>query len=303
MAFKRIVVAGGGTLGSQIAYQTAYSGFQVTIYDINAAAIAAAKRRIATWDQAYAQEMNATPAVIHDTNDRLAFATDLETAVEDADLVIEAVPEVVAIKNDFYAALAKVAPARTIFATNSSTMVPSQFAAITGRPAQFMALHFANHVWENNMAEAMGHQGTSPEVYQQVVAFARQIGMVVIQLHKEQPGYILNTILIPFMDAALVLWVHEVADPQTIDRAWMVATGAPMGPFGILDEIGLRTAYNIMLAASTAPGKGTLVDVAHKIKSEMIDQNKLGQESNQGFYSYPAPAFASAKFLKDDGKD
>jgi len=303
MAFKRIVVAGGGTLGSQIAYQTAYSGFQVTIYDLNAAAIAAAKRRIATWDQAYAQEMNATPAVIHDTNERLAFATDLETAVEDADLVIEAVPEVVAIKNEFYAALAKVAPARTIFATNSSTMVPSQFAAITGRPAQFLALHFANHVWENNMAEVMGHRGTSPEVYQQVVAFARQIGMVVIQLHKEQPAYILNTILIPFVDAALVLWVHGVADPQTIDRAWMVATGAPMGPFGILDEIGLRTAYNIMLAASTAPGKGTLVDVAHKIKSEMIDQNKLGQESNQGFYSYPAPAFASAKFLKDDGKD
>ncbi|WP_125583315.1 3-hydroxyacyl-CoA dehydrogenase [Levilactobacillus cerevisiae] len=299
MMFKKIVVAGGGTLGSQIAYQTAYSGFQVVIYDVNAAAVAAAKRRIATWDQVYAQEMNATPAVIHDTNEHLSFATDLETAVEDADLVIEAVPEVLPIKNDFYASLAKVAPAKTIFTTNSATFVPSQFATITGRPAQFLALHFTNHVWENNMAEVMGHPGTDEAVYQQVVAFAHQIGMVAIQLHKEQSAYVLNAILVPFIDAALMLWVHGVADPTAIDRAWMVATGAPMGPFGILDEIGLRNAYTVMLAASTESGKGGLVDVAHKLKIEMLDQNKLGLESNQGFYSYPAPAFASAKFLQE----
>lgn len=298
MTIEKVTFAGGGTLGSQIAYQTAYSGLEVTVYDVNAAAISAAKRRMATWDQSYTREMNATPAVLFDTNERLHFATDLATAVEDADLVIEAIPEVLTIKSAFYGELAKVAPAKTIFATNSSTLVPSQFAAMTGRPEKFLALHFANHIWSNNMTEVMGHAGTDPAIYEAGVTFARQIGMVPIQLKKEQPAYVLNTLLIPFVDAALVLWAKGVADTETIDRAWMIATGAPMGPFGILDEIGLRTAYNIILAASAQPGKEFLVDVAHTVKTDMIEQNHLGQESGAGFYRYPDPAYARPEFLK-----
>lgn len=98
MTMKKIVVAGGGTLGSQIAYQTAFSGFDVTLYDINAGAISAAKRRMTTWDQAYAHEVHATPEQIQATNARLTYETDLGVAVTDADLVIEAIPEVVDIK-------------------------------------------------------------------------------------------------------------------------------------------------------------------------------------------------------------
>lgn len=298
MTIKNVTVAGGGTLGSQIAYQTAYSGLEVTVYDVNDTAIGAAKKRMVSWDQAYAREMNATPAVLVKTNSHLHFATDLETAVEDADLMIEAIPEVLAIKQAFYRELAKVAPAKTIFATNSSTLVPSQFADLTGRPEKFLALHFANHIWENNMTEIMGHAGTDPAIYQAGVAFARQIGMVPIELKKEQPAYILNSLLIPFIDSALVLWAKGIADIETIDRAWMIATGAPVGPFGILDEIGLRTAYNIIIAASGQPGKAFLVDVAKTVKEDMIDKNHLGQESGEGFYHYPEPTYVQPAFLK-----
>lgn len=297
MKFKKIVVAGGGQMGSQIAYQVAYHGFQVTICDVNAAAIAATKRRLATWDQIYSQEMNATPAVIHDTNERLSFATDLETAVEDADLVIETVPEVLDVKNAFYAELAKVAPAKAIFVTNSAAFVPSKFAVLTGRPEKFLALHFTNQLWTNRLVEVMGHQGTAPMIYHKIVAFARQIGMVPIELHKEQPTYVLDTLLIPFVTAALTLWADQAADAETVDRAWMLATGAPVGPFGILDELGLQHVYELLLTAGSESGQGKLVDVAHKLKTEMVDQQRLGQETNQGFYRYPAPAYAASDFL------
>lgn len=297
MKFKKIVVAGGGSLGSQIAYQIAYSGFQVVIADVNAAAIAATKRRLATCDQAYTQEKNATPAVIFDTNARISFATDLETAVEDANLIIEAIPETAAIKNAFYTELAKVAPEQAIFATNSATMVPSQFAMLTGRPAKFLAMHFTDHIWENGLAEVMGHAGTDAAVVRRVCHFVQQIGLVPIAVKREHPGYVLSAMLWPFVNTALTLWAHGIADPQAIDRSWMIATDAAIGPFGILDEIGLQHVYRQLLTTSREPGKGYLVDVAHKLKHELLDQQKFGQESQQGFYHYPMPAFAAAKFL------
>lgn len=298
MAIEKVVIAGGGTMGSQIAFQIAFSGLDVTVYDVSPAASAAAKRRVATWDQTYMRERQATPAVIKTTNDHLRYATDLETAVEGADLVIETTPEVVAVKNEFYALLAKVAPSETIFATSSSTMVPSQFAAITGRPGKFLALHFTNHVWANHLAEVMGHPGTDPAVYQEVVAFVRQIGLVPIQLRKEHPAYILNAMLDSFLSTALMLWVEGVADFETIDRTWMMATGAVRGPFAVLDEIGLKTTYKLMLAASAEPGREGLVMVAHQIKVEMIDQHHLGQETGAGFYRYPDPAYLQAGFIQ-----
>lgn len=298
MAIERVVVAGGGTLGSQIAYQAAYSGFRLTICEVNAAKVAASKRRVATWDTIYARELAATPAMLHDTNERIRYATDLETAVEDADLVIEAIPEAAGVKREFYATLAKVAPARTIFTTNSATFIPSQFAVMTGRPDRFLALHFTSPVWTDHAAEIMGQPETDPAVYQEVVQFARDIGMAPILLQREQPGYVINTLTTPFLEAALTLWANGIAEPATIDRAWMIATSAPKGPFGILDQIGLKRVYNGLLAASAQPGKGGLVEVAHKLKMELLDQHRLGLESNHGFYQYPHPVYEQAEFLK-----
>ncbi|NLR31454.1 3-hydroxyacyl-CoA dehydrogenase [Levilactobacillus tujiorum] len=298
MAIEKIVIAGGGTMGSQIAFQIAFSGLYVTIYDVSPAASAAAKRRVMTWDRTYMRERKATPAVIKAANDHLRYATDLETAVEDADLVIETIPEVVAVKNEFYASLAKVAPDKTIFATSTSTMVPSQFSAITGRPGKFLALHFTNHVWANHLAEIMGHPGTDPAVFQEVVTFVRQIGLIPIQLEKEHPAYILNAMLDSFLSTALMLWVEGVADFETIDRTWMMATDAVRGPFAVLDEIGLQTAYQLMLGASAEPGREGLVMVAHRIKVDLIDQHRLGQETGAGFYQYPHPAYQREGFLQ-----
>lgn len=120
--------------------------------------------------------------------------------------MIEAVPENPKIKIDFYEKLAAVSPVKTIFATNFSTMLPSQFAEVTKRPEKFIALHFANEIWKHNTAEIMGHPGTETEVFDAVVAFTKTIGMVTLPLHKEQPGYIVNSLLVPLLTAATTYW-------------------------------------------------------------------------------------------------
>ena len=292
---EQVTVAGGGVLGSQIAYQCAFTGKNVTVYDIGDEAVAAAKERVEALRTAYKRDIQATDEQFDAGLGRMSFTTDLGEAAKNADLVIEAIPEKPSIKHDFYQSLAKLAPEDTIFASNSSTYVPSTFAADTGRPDKFLNLHFANQIWLMNTAEIMGTNQTDPDIYNRIVSFARQIGMVPIQLHKEQPGYVLNTLLMPLMGAAGMLWAHDVADPQTVDKTWMIATGAPKGPFGFYDMVGLRTAYNILCQRQgDNPQAKPLLD---KLKA-MIDQGKLGEETGQGFYQYPDPDYQDPGFLK-----
>ncbi|HJH10423.1 MAG TPA: 3-hydroxyacyl-CoA dehydrogenase [Metalysinibacillus jejuensis] len=295
---KKVTVAGSGVLGSQIAYQSAFHGFAVTVYDITNEALATAKERIQALKPLYQADLGATEDQVNEAYARLQFESDLAKAVADADLVIEAIPEVVSIKTEFYTKLGKVAPTKTLFATNSSTLLPSRFAEATGRPSKFLALHFANTIWKNNTAEVMKHEGTDEAVFNEIIDFAKAIGMVALPLYKEQPGYILNSLLVPFLDAAEMLLVKEVADPETIDKTWMIATGAPLGPFAILDVVGINTAYNIVKAKVEATGDAMQQKLAEMLKAEYIDKNKLGRATGEGFYTYPDPSFAKPDFLQ-----
>ncbi len=132
----------------------------------------------------------------------------------------------------------------------------------------------------------MGHPGTDQEVYRKVVAFAGEINMVSLQLHKEQPGYILNSMLVPLLTAAQTLWAKEVADPETIDLTWRLATGAPKGPFEILDIVGLETAYNINQMKPEAQDEESTTYKIGKLLKEKIDKGETGINAGKGFYEY-----------------
>ena len=298
ITFKNVTVAGSGVLGYQIAFQTAFYGFNVTVYDINDEVLEKAKAKFDILAESYKKDLKATEEQLAATKANLQYNSNLAEAVQDADLLIEAVPENPQIKIGFYEQLAKVAPAKTVFATNSSTMLPSQFAEYTGRPAQFVALHFANEIWKHNTGEVMKHPGTSDETFNSVLEFAKQIGMVALPIYKEQPGYIVNSLLVPLLSAALDLYVNEVADVETIDKTWMVATGAPVGPFGILDVVGVTTAYNINKMAADKTQNPTKIKAAAMLKENYIDKNKLGVATGEGFYKYPNPAYWKKNFLK-----
>ena len=311
MDIKNVVVAGGGVLGSQIAFQSAYKGFNVKVWLRSEGSIERAKPKFERWKNVYLQtleamktnpaayargladspelsdeQIEALKAQVEKAAESIVLTTSYDEAFGDADLVIEAIAEEPKQKIELYTEMQKHLPERTVVCTNSSTMLPSQFAEYTGRPAKYLALHFANEIWKNNTAEVMGHPGTDPAAYEQVAEFAGKIGMIPLRLKKEQPGYILNSMLVPFLTAAESLLANGVADPETIDKTWMLATGAPVGPFRILDIVGLVTAHNIVVMnpqasdPETTPGK-----IAATLK-KYIDEGKTGVNAGEGFYKY-----------------
>lgn len=296
---KNVTVAGTGVLGSQIAFQTAFKGFEVSAYDINDEAIKKAKERFKVLQARYQEDQYGTKEEVDAAYDRISFHTDLSEAVASADLVIEAIPELLEVKQDFYEKLAKVAKEETIFASNSSTMTPSQIVDFTGRPEKYLHLHFANEIWKLNIAEIMKHDGTSEDVFEDVIAFATAIGMVPIPLHKEQPGYVLNTLLVPHIKAAVQLAVDGVAEPKIVDKTWMISTGAPFGPFAFLDIIGPNTPYNLYKAFGEG-GDELSAKVAEWIKSEYLDKGRMGKANGKGVYTYPNPEFEDPDFVKGE---
>jgi len=281
---KTLTVLGTGVLGSQIAYQAAFHGLAVTAYDVDGDALEKARARFARLVGIYraanvggAGESKAEAAL-----ENLRLTANLGDAVADADLVIEAVPELLEVKRDVYRTLADLAPAKTIFATNSSTLLPSDLKDSTGRPDRFLAIHYANNIWAQNIAEVMGTAETDPAVFDAVVDFARNSGLEPIEIRKEKAGYVLNSLLVPLLNAAAGLLLQGVASPETIDKTWRIATGAPSGPFQIYDVVGLGTAYNIA-ASSPDPGSQAF---ARYLKANYIDHGKLGVETGEGFYTY-----------------
>lgn len=311
MNIKKVVVAGGGVLGSQIALQTAYCGFDVTIWLRSEDSIERAKPKLERFKNIYVDTLEAmkTDANAYcrglakkaDLSDEeldelkeqaqkayesLTLTTSYEEAAADADLIIEAIAENPKEKIAFYQELAKHMEEKTILVTNSSTLLPSMFAEYTGRPEKYLSLHFANTIWKNNTAEVMGHPGTEQKYYDEVVEFAKAINMIPLPLKKEQPGYILNSLLVPFLSAAQALLANDVADHETIDKTWILATGAPVGPFHILDIVGLTTAYNIIIMNPESQDPETTPGRIAKMLKEKIDAGEIGINAGKGFYEY-----------------
>ena len=312
MPFKNVTVAGGGVLGSQIAFQTAYCGFHVKIWlrseasierckpkldrlrviylsildDMKSGSPAAYARGLSKKYPLSAEEIEECKKKVEEAYKNILLTTSYEEAAKDVDLVIEAIAENIEEKESFYTELAKYLPEKTVLVTNSSTLLPSTFAKYTGRPEKFLALHFANNIYKSNTAEVMGHAGTEQKYYDAVVSFAEEINMVPLKVLKEQPGYILNSMLVPFLTAAESLLALGVADFETIDKTWKLGTGSPYGPFQILDIVGLTTAYNIVILNPAAKDPNSVQGKIAATLKEKIDQGKTGISAGEGFYKY-----------------
>lgn len=135
-------------------------------------------------------------------------------------------------------------------------------------------------MWKFNTAEIMGTEQTDPAVFRAPVDFAASIGMVPIEVHREKSGYVLNLLLVPFLNAAIELAAGDYAQPEAVDKTWRIGTGAPMGPFQMLDVIGLTTPYNIFMSDDSTQGLATW------LKENYIDKGKLGVATGEGFYKY-----------------
>lgn len=293
---QRILIVGAGTMGQQIGLQCAMHGYQVTLYDLAPEMLAAATEQL----KAYADHLTAAGRLSQveagTALSRISATTDPTLAAQ-ADLLSESVPEDPALKGQVLAQFNQLCPPHTIFTTNTSMLLPSMFAEATGRPAQFAALHFHQVVWESNVVDIMPHPGAAAETVELLRQFAQRIGQIPIVLQKENYGYVFNSMLGALNRVAIGLAAKDVASIEDIDRAWMGIMKMPIGPMGILDLIGLKTAWDITAYWAKTLNDPELQTNADFLK-QYVDQGWLGVKTGRGFYSYPEPAYQQPGFLE-----
>jgi 3-hydroxybutyryl-CoA dehydrogenase len=295
---RRVLVLGGGTIGRQIAFQCARFGYEVRVYDVAAEALQSAERQIGEFARSLVGEGLMDEAGAAATLGRISYTTDATRAAAEADLLSESLPERARLKGQVLGQFNGLCPARTIFTTNSSSLTPSQFAAETGRPDRFCAFHFHQPIWRSNVVDIMPHPGTAQEVVALLSEFAGRIDQIAILLKKEHPAYVFNFMLDALLSSAVELAAEGVADVEEIDRAWMGVTRMPIGPFGILDLVGIDLAYEITVQKTKMVSFLPKAKRALNVMKEKVDQGHLGIKSGKGFYDYPDPAFERPGFLK-----
>jgi 3-hydroxybutyryl-CoA dehydrogenase len=294
MEIKNITIIGSGTLGSRIGLQAAISGYKVAFYDITEPILDQAK---IVMDKIMRQLIKGnllTEEKKSEALTRMHYTTDLRQALSDCDFISESVTEELTIKEKVWKQIGELAPAKTIFTTNTSYLLPSQLATISGRPQKFCAFHF-HDVFYARVVDIMPHPKTDPSLIPLLQNLGRSLNQVPVIVKKESPGYIFNFMLMALLGAAGRLKTKDIASIEDIDRSWMVNFHMPTGPFGIIDNIGLDTAWHVVKERDDAPSQAFA-----KLLKEYIDAGKLGEKTGEGFYKYPKPAYRNPDFLNGE---
>ena len=293
---KKVLVAGAGTMGQQIAAQCALHGYDVVLYDLDQAILDQAIARMEKLLVYFVKHKMVDEHQASAAKDRLTAQCDLQKAAADVDIVSESVPEDPQIKGKLFSQLNEMCPKHTIFTTNTSTLLPSELAPMTGRPDKLVALHF-HDTRVTNIVDVMAHPDASAETMQTVAEFARSIGQVPIVLRKESSGYVFNAMLSAWFHAAQTLAANGVTSVEEVDRAWIGVTRMSMGPFAMMDSVGIDTVWKVTDHQAEITGDPQYKQNAYFLKT-YIDQGLLGQKSGKGFYQYPDPTFKQPGFAK-----
>ena len=293
---QNVLVLGAGRMGSQIALQCAFNGCDVALYDPHLQATDISSDVGQFLSDVYPERPFSTQQ-IEDATRRVKRVRDLEPAAAQAELLIEAVSEKLSLKREVLARCHSLCPPQTLFATNSSAIAPSSLAEASGRPDRFGALHFAR---ASGIVEVMPHPGTSPATLEALAQFARLVGTLTITCRREHAGHVLNTLLMSLNHTALTLAENGIADPEDIDRIWMKSLGARTGPFGLLDDVGVETAWQITdFMAKLSRDQQQQRNAAYL--KRLLDQGRAGRDCGRGFYDYPNPSYLAPGFLADQG--
>jgi 3-hydroxybutyryl-CoA dehydrogenase len=292
---KRVLILGAGTMGQQIGLQCAMYGYDVVYYDLSQGILDKALKRVSKLGAWYVSKGRLSEKDLQHALGRITATPDSAKAALNVDFVSESVPEDPALKGEVFGRFHKLCPETTVFTTNTSMLVPSMFAEATGRPERLVALHF-HDLRANNVVDVMPHTGTDPEVTKLVHDFALSIGQIVIMLQQEHSGYVFNSMLSSLFSSALTLASQNIATIEDVDRSWMGVMKMPMGPFGIMDQVGLHTVWIITDYWAKRTGDAQSQANADFLK-RYVDKGHLGFKTGQGFYSYPDPAYTDRKFL------
>jgi len=280
---QKIVVVGAGTMGNGIAHVFAQFGKDVTLVDLQQAALDKAQSTISrNLDRQVAKE-RLTAAEKDATLDRLTLTTELAGACAGAELIVEAATENKAVKLEIFRKLDAYAPAGAILASNTSSISITQIAAVTERPSQVIGMHFMNPVPIMKLVEVIRGYASSDETTRAVMDLSRSLSKTPVEVN-DYPGFISNRILMPMINEAVYSLWQGVADVEAIDTVMMLGMAHPMGPLHLADFIGLDVCLSIMRVLQD--GLGIDKYAPCPLLVNMVAAGKLGVKSGEGFYRY-----------------
>ncbi|XP_071830198.1 hydroxyacyl-coenzyme A dehydrogenase, mitochondrial-like [Apostichopus japonicus] len=288
-AIKNVTVIGGGLMGAGIAQVAAQTGHSVTIVDQtkdilqqSRASIEKSISRVSK--KKFKDDANAGMDFVKKTIGRIKMNTNAEESVKEADLVIEAIIENLDVKRELFGRLDKAAKSSTIFASNTSSLPITDIAAAVERRDRFGGLHFFNPVPVMKLVEVIRTEETSDDTYNSLMAFSEALGKTPVTC-KDTPGFIVNRLLVPYLVESVRLIERGDASPRDVDIAMKLGAGYPMGPFELLDYVGLDTTKFIMDGWHEKFPDNPLFNTSEKL-TKLVEEGKLGVKSGEGFYSY-----------------
>lgn len=282
---RSVVVLGAGTMGSQIAAVSALAGYTTSLVDIQQKQLDQAREQLRQRLDRDVDKGRRDRGAVDEAWSRLALTTDRDRVAASADLVIEAAVEDLSVKRSIFADLDRVCPPHTLLVTNSSNIVSSRVADATGRPGKVCNLHFFNPALVMACVEIVPHEGTDPETVEAASAFVESLGKTPVKLKREVPGFLANRLLNALRREALDLYEGGVADFEDIDLAAKTALGHPMGPFELMDLVGIDVVHLIRLAEYEQTGDPAALP-ARSIK-EKYEAGDFGRKTGRGWYEYP----------------
>ncbi len=285
MPIQKVGVVGCGLLGSGIAQVAAQSGYEVVVREVSQDLVDKGLRGIEGNLQRLVERGTLTEAERIRTRSRLRGTTSLEE-LRETDLVIEAIVEQLPAKREVLAALEKICPQATIFASNTSSLSITEIATATRRPARFLGLHFFNPVPVMKLVEVIHTIATDPRILDEVVAFVVRLGKTPVRTG-DRTGFIVNRLLVPYLLDAIRALEEGVATIEDIDNAMRLGCGHPMGPLTLVDFIGLDTAYSIANVMFDEFKEKRFAPPS--LLKRMVLTGWNGRKAGRGFYDYADP--------------
>lgn len=282
MSVQNIMVIGAGQMGSGIAQVCAMAGYSVVLQDVKQEQL---DRGVAVISKNLARQVEKGRMAEEDMNDTLARITPVLTiqSAAEADVVIEAAVERMDIKKQIFAQLDEIAPARTILASNTSSLPITEIAAATKRPEQVIGMHFMNPVPVMKLVEIIRGLATTDEVYETIEGITKQIGKVPVEVN-DFPGFVSNRILLPMINEAIYTLYEGVATKEAIDEVMKLGMNHPMGPLTLADFIGLDTCLYIMEVLHEGLGDSKYRPCP--LLRKYVKAGWLGKKTGRGFYVY-----------------
>ncbi|KAK1175825.1 hydroxyacyl-coenzyme A dehydrogenase, mitochondrial-like [Acipenser oxyrinchus oxyrinchus] len=288
-AIKHITVIGGGLMGSGIAQVAASTGHTVVLVDQaedilkkSAKGIEDSLKRIAK--KKFADKPEAGAAFVQKTMKNLTTSTDAASVVHSTDLVLEAIVENLQVKHELFKTLDKFAPEHTVFASNTSSLSITEIANSTTRQDRFGGLHFFNPVPLMKLVEVIQTPMTSQKTFDALLDFSKALGKYPVSC-KDTPGFIVNRLLVPYMLEAIRLHERGHGSKEDIDLAMKLGAGYPMGPFELLDYVGLDTSKFIIDGWHKMDPDNPLFAPSPML-NKLVEEGKLGKKTGEGFYKY-----------------